>query len=231
MTHTKLIGTPNTLWLLGTVGRRLRKCARGEGKLRARRSQADSCSVGILYCPISDPGLTGSVGDRGGCRIDGMGGRPEKANRKTATRGTCTCSHTSVSSCYISRIPGNHMNRDRHLGATGIGHRGSRRLAMVERVQKYGKGTNRINSSRRARLYGETENGENGGEVASRGGGGVTIRKRLYMYQPQPSEINRHLPWSAVVRVPGERAVQNRTKNISNQRHTRLHTAFAECLN
>ena len=71
------------------------------------------------------------------------------------------------------------MNRDGHPGATGVRHKGSRRLAMVERVRKYGKGTNRINSSRRARLYEEIENGENGGEVTSRGGGGFTIRKRL----------------------------------------------------
>lgn len=78
-THTKLIGTPNTLWLLGTDGRRLSKWARGEGgpKLRARQSQAVSCSVGILDCPVSGPGLMGSVGDRGGCHDDGIGGRKE----------------------------------------------------------------------------------------------------------------------------------------------------------
>jgi len=80
VTYTKLIGTPNTLWLLGIDGRRLRKWATGEGgpKLRVRQSQAGSRSAWTLDCPVSSPGLMGSVGDRGSCRDDGIAGRQEK---------------------------------------------------------------------------------------------------------------------------------------------------------
>src|SRR5258706_3461969 len=65
----------------------------------------------------------------------------KKANKKTATRRTNTCSHTSVSSFYITRIPGNHMNRDRIsapeesvIGAPG-GLRWCKQFRSMARVQ------------------------------------------------------------------------------------------------
>ena len=62
------------LWLLATDGIRLRKRRSGEGgpKIRARRSQAGSCSVGILGCLLSGSALMADVGDCGRSQDDGM---------------------------------------------------------------------------------------------------------------------------------------------------------------
>lgn len=75
-TYTELIGTPNMLWLLATVGIRLRKWTCGEGgpKMRVCRSRASSCSVVILDCLLSGSTLMAGVGDCDRSQDEGMDG-------------------------------------------------------------------------------------------------------------------------------------------------------------
>lgn len=70
------------LWLLAIDGIRLRKrrCGEGGPKIRARRSQAGSCSIGILGCPFSGSALIADVGDRGCSQDNDMDGQVEWGN-------------------------------------------------------------------------------------------------------------------------------------------------------